>query len=97
MSKTAKCERTGNRIPIEDGFFVGSPLTGEWEFVSIDAPEARAEYNVRVGDLVGSPAALVDWLAHLREKTWFKPDLFFAFFTRFRKENELYGCMHLHG
>ena len=91
MSETAKCERTGNIIPIEDGFFVASPSTGEWQFVSVNAPEELGDYNVAVTRLIRSPAALVDWLAHLDEKTWFKPDLFFTFFTRLRKENKLYG------
>lgn len=87
----ARCDRTGNTIFLKDGFFTANPLTGEWQFVSKDAPENSADYNIHVGDLVKSAESLVDWLAHVNEKTWFKSDLFFKFFTRFRKDNALYS------
>jgi len=93
MSVPAKCQRTGNEIQLEDGFFVASPFIGDWEFVSRDAPENHGDYNIAVKDLVKSPGALVDWFAHLREKTWFNPDQFFDFFKKFRNENGLYGCL----
>jgi len=89
MGKTAKCDRTSKEIPLRDGFFVGSPLTGEWAFTCEEAPEGRADYNIPVSDLTRSPESLVDWLGQLAEKTWFDPKRFFAFLERFRTDNDL--------
>ncbi len=89
-SETATCERTGNKLPLAEGFFVATPGTGEWVFICKDAPEHHSDYSVLVGDLVKSPESLIDWMAHLNEKTWFNSKKFFDFFTRLRKENNLY-------
>jgi hypothetical protein len=91
--KTAKCERSGEQILLSDGWIVCNAPTGEWSFVSIDANENTFDYHVELTALVKSPEALVDWLAHIGEKTWFKPEKFFEFFKKFRKENNLYGCL----
>ena len=93
MSKTAKCERTGKEIPISDGFFTANPSTGEWEFISKGAPQKSGEYNIPVADLIKSPEALCDWLAHISEKPWFDPAKFFDFFRRFRKANGLFNSL----
>lgn len=93
MSKTAKCERTGKVIPISEGFFTGNPFTGEWVFISDDAPEKSGDYNIAVADMMKSPEALCDRLAHTSEKTWFEPTKFFEFFHRFREANNLYGSL----
>lgn len=85
------CEKTGKKILLLEGYFVADPNTGNWSFVSADAPEASGEYDVAVTKLVKSPEALVDWMAHLNEKTWFVPQKFFDFFTKFRKANKLFG------
>lgn len=74
-------------------FFVVDMGSAEWSFVSKDAPEKHGDYNVAVANIVKSPEALVDWVAHLNEKTWFDPKKFADFFTRFRKENELFGSL----
>ena len=89
----AKCERTEKRIPLSDGFFVANPGNGEWSFVSKDAPERRADYNIAVANIIKTPEALVDWMAHLNEKTWFDARKFMDFFTRFRKDNALYDAL----
>jgi hypothetical protein len=91
MSKKVKCDRTDKLIQLEDGFFTADPFTGTWQFVSANAPESGADYNIPVSDLIKSAESLVDWLAHIHQKTWFKPDLFFDFFVRFRRENGLFG------
>jgi hypothetical protein len=91
--KTATCKRTGHSILLSDGFFVANPGTAEWSFVAIDAPESHGDYNVAVASLTKSPEAFVDWIAHLNEKTWFDAKKFADFFTRFRKENDLYGSL----
>ncbi len=90
---SAKCERTGKTIPISEGFFVADQTTGEWSFVGIGAPEKYGDYNVPIDDICKSPEALIDWIAHLSEKTWFDGKKFTDFFARFRKENNLYGAL----
>lgn len=93
MAKAAICQRTREMIPLAEGFFVVSMGSAEWSFVSKDAPEMHGDYNVAVANIVKSPEALVDWIAHLNEKAWFDPKKFADFFTRFRKENELFGSL----
>ena len=70
---------TGHKIPLGDGFFVADPSTGEWSFVSVDAPVRRGDYNLSVACIVKSPAALVDWIAQLNGKTWFDSKKFVDF------------------
>lgn len=90
MAVKAKCERTGATVELSKGFFVADALTGEWIFTSGNS-EQTSDYAVLVGEIVRSPEAFVDWMAHLSEKTWFKPDRFFAFMERFRRENDLFN------
>jgi hypothetical protein len=89
----AKCERTNTEIKLSEGFFVANKSSGEWSFVAKAAPEGPRDYNVQVSRLVASPAALVDWMAHLNEKAWFQPKKFFEFFTAFRAKNNLFNKM----
>ena len=91
--KTAKCERTGQHTPLVDGYLVANIRTGQWSFVNVDADEYISDYNFPITDLIKSPEALVDWMAHLDDKTWFDPYTFFEFFKRFRKDNHLYNCL----
>ncbi|MDD5407122.1 MAG: hypothetical protein PHE73_09315 [Sulfurovaceae bacterium] len=88
----AKCQRTGKEIETKDGFFVSPGRSGDWEFISIDAP-SKNDYNIAVEDLVKSPESLIDWLAHLSEKSWFSSEKFFDFMYKFRAENRLYNML----
>jgi len=92
-SRIAKCQRTGNKTPIIDGFFAADYTSGEWSFISSSAPGGVNEYWTAVEDICKSPEALIDWIAHLNEKTWFSPQKFTDFFSRFREENSLYGAL----
>lgn len=74
-------------------FFVADCISGEWSFISSSAPEGVNEYWIAVEDICKSPEALIDWIAHLNEKTWFSPQKFTDFFSRFREENSLYGAL----
>lgn len=91
--KTAKCERTGNEVLLSDGYFVAETDKGEWFFVSIDAPERHGDYNISVSSLTKSPEALIDWLAHLEDKTWFNSNKFVSFFSRLRANNNLFNSL----
>lgn len=91
--KTAKCERTNEEILLSDGYFVANPLTREWSFSSIDAPEHLADYIIPVSSICKSPESLVDWLAHINEKTWFDAANFMNFFTKFRLNNNLFNSL----
>lgn len=88
---TAKCSTTGQEILLNKGYFVAVIETGEWKFISNEAPETSGLYQVRIADIIKSPQAFVDWMAHLYEKSWFNADKFFRFLTTFRAENKLYG------
>ena len=90
---SAKCERTGKQVSLADGFFIADPRSGEWSFVSKEAPERSTEYIVPIASIVRAPEALVDWMAHLNEKTWFDARKFMDFFTRFRRDNGLYKAL----
>ena len=85
-----KCERTGKLIEIKDGFFASPNHSGDWEFVDRDAP-SHNDYNIKVSDLTQTPEALIDWLAHLNEKTWFDPKKFFDFIQDFRNRNGIFN------
>ncbi len=91
--KTAKCERTNEQILLSDGYLVCNASTGEWSFISIDAEGHNFDYEIQLDRIVNSPEALIDWMAHLQEKSWFNPIKFFQFFDRFRRENNLYGSL----
>ena len=91
--KTANCERTGHPILLSDGFLVANAATGDWSFLSLDAEEESYNYYIAIAELTKSPEALVDWMAHLNEKSWFKQPKFFDFFERFRRENNLFGAL----
>lgn len=91
-SKTAKCERTGNVVLLTDGYFVAD-AEANWLFVCVDAPDNPGDYNIEVSSLIKSPEAFIDWMAHLREKTWFNADKFFKFFTQLRANNNLYHSL----
>ena len=92
--KTAKCNRTGIQTPLSDGFFVADIDAGEWQFVGQNVPEkSGSEYSIAVSRIVSSPEAFVDWMGHLNEKSWFDAEKFADFFTRLRKENNLFGSI----
>lgn len=56
---------------------------GEWSFVGF-CKTAREPYWVPFKEFFGSADETVDWMAHLSEKTWFKPDKFFRMMRRLR-------------
>ena len=74
----ATCSKTNAPAAIADGYFVGDVQSGEWTFEGGRAPDSGGfTYSVEVRQLLVSPSHLVDWLAHLSEKTWFSSDKFF--------------------
>jgi hypothetical protein len=86
----ARCQRTGKKIPLTEGYFCFEFGDKKWEFVCGDAEETT-EYCVPIDDLSASADRMIDWLGHLYEKTWFNPKQFFDFIQRFRRENEIYS------
>jgi hypothetical protein len=82
----ATCSKTKQPATIADGYFVADMQSGEWRFESNAAPEPGGfTYSVEVRQLVASPSELVDWLAHLSEKSWFASDKFFRAMHALRK------------
>jgi len=82
--------RTGIDVRLNKGCFVCNVNNGQWEFVSIDAPDKSGDYNMDAEIFFSSPEKLIGRLAHISEKTWFNPQLFFTFISDFRKTNNIY-------
>jgi len=66
---------------------------GKWLFVSTEAPEDFNEYHFEIVNFFKTPAATVDWLAHLHEKSWFDPDDFCQMMHRFREATNSFGAL----
>jgi len=82
----ATCNKTNEPAAIADGYFVADIQSGEWTFEGEKAPDSGGfTYSVEVRQLVVSPSHLVDWLAHLSEKSWFSSDKFFRAMHALRK------------
>lgn len=80
----AVCERTGKTIPLAQGILGASEVTGVWYFACQDIKPPNGEYHTSLEKLTRSPADFVDWMAHLKSKTWFDADKFMDFFIRLR-------------
>lgn len=86
----ATCSKTNTAAAIADGYFVADIRSGEWTFESAKALDTGGfTYSVSVRQLVVSPSHLVDWLAHLSEKTWFSSDKFFRAMHELRGNADL--------
>jgi hypothetical protein len=66
---------------------------GKWMFVSTEAPEDFDEYHFKIARFFASPAATVDWLAHLSEKSWFDAQDFACMMRRFRSATDSYFAL----
>lgn len=91
MSVKVKCENSGNEIDISEGFLTANQYTGQWKFTYDQNPEEQNNYYIYIGEIIESPEAFVDFLAHLRQKPWFNPDDFFDFILRFKQQNHIRG------
>jgi hypothetical protein len=63
-----------------------------WLFTCNCANDAES-YYIKVADLFASPAATVDWLAHMQEKTWMNWPNFMTMMDRFREATDSYGAL----
>lgn len=48
-------------------------------------------YWIGFDDFFNDTASIIDWLAHMEEKTWFDEKDFFEMMRRFRKATDSYG------
>ena len=77
------CEICGKDLNLLAGYFSCPDVnSGEWQVTCGDCPDGF--YNFSVQSFFESPKATVNWLAHLHEKRWFKPDKFFELMERLR-------------
>lgn len=89
-----KCEFCKSRtaigfIPDIDTFKKrGSGASWMWVCSSDDCPDG---YIVEFARFFNSPAATVDWLAHLADKSWFDANKFCKMMERFRDETKCYN------
>jgi len=83
------CEICGKELAFLDGYFSCSDIdNGGWQFICLNCPDG--EYNFSTMAFFESPRATVNWLAHLSEKAWFKPEKFFDFMERLRANGNFY-------
>lgn len=87
--QTAKCERSGEAIPLSEGCYVATPGNGEWSFIAVEQ-EMHGDYCIPVSEMTKSPETFIHWMAHINQKPWFDGQKFAEFFTRFRRANALH-------
>lgn len=63
---------------------------GKWVF-SCDCTVGKEEYYIPLGTFFESPAATVNWLAHLAEKSWIDWSSFMQMMKRFRAATNSYN------
>jgi len=90
FKKQPMCEILGN-VPATH--FTWRYSDRRWRFISTQAPQEPDEYCFRIDGFFLSPAAIVDWLAHLSEKKFFDPVDFLAMIHRFREATGSYGVL----
>ena len=61
-----------------------------WKFTG-ECTNGREEYYIVFEKFFNSPAATVDWLAHLQEKSWMDWQDFGLMFWRFRQATESFS------
>jgi len=84
--KTPICEMCGKEEAIS---FSWNAENG-WTFSGMCYADFE-EYYVEFKRFFSSPAATVDWIAHLYEKDWFVEVDFLNMMNRFRKATNSYG------
>ena len=82
------CEICKKKVTLLEGYFSCPGIdNGEWQFICLNCPDG--EYTFSTVAFFESPKATINWLSHLYEKKWFKPDKFFEFMERLRaNENQ---------
>lgn len=79
MYQNAKCDITGESIPINTGSLVADTQTGEWYFCRHDvADEVPNHFRWDGASEVSDQLGLVKLLAGLSAKQWFEPERFFS-------------------
>ena len=65
---------------------------GKWKYLCGCTPDSEA-YVIELDRFFSKPAATVDWLAHMHEKTWINWKDFMDMMTRFRKASESFHAL----
>jgi hypothetical protein len=84
-NKTPICEVCGKEPATSFSW-----IDGDWKFCG-DCTADSEIYYVELRLFFHSPAATVDWLAHLAEKDWVDWRLFMDMMTRFREATESFN------
>lgn len=80
FDKEPTCELCGQK-PAEEFVYT---IHKEWKFSCYDCAEDCYIYPITVDRFFASPAATVDWIAHLSQKNWMQWDDFAKMIRRFR-------------
>lgn len=86
--RTALCEVCGENPATS--FSCLNIKKGEWVF-SCDCTAGKEDYYIPLDRFFKSPAATVDWLAHLAKKSWIDWPSFMRMIERFRAATDSYG------
>lgn len=83
FDKIPKCEACGQNEAISFSYFAEGMNDGTWRYTCACTTDSET-YFVMIKDFFATPAATVDWLAHLGEKTWMDWHDFNAMMCRLR-------------
>lgn len=86
FKKTPVCEIC-KKEPAITFSCIGTPAKLKWKFAG-DCSAKTEFYYIQLTAYFKSPAATVDWLAHMHEKNWFDASDFLEMIHRFRKATD---------
>lgn len=72
--------------------FTCERLTSEWRFLCNSCSDLVPDsYPVELARFFETPAATVDWIAHLSEKSWMNQKIFADMMVRFRAATDSFN------
>lgn len=87
--KTPICEVCQSKPAISFSLLETAPDPG-WKFTCLCTDDEES-YYIKFDDFFSSPPSIVDWLAHMNEKTWMNWSDFMNMMDRFREATQSYG------
>lgn len=78
MGMMVTCDITGKPVSLNDGVLKANTHTGQWYFCAIEGEDqVHNSYPFHSADQIIDQESLIQALAQLGTKAWFKPELFF--------------------
>lgn len=94
FKKTPICEVCGKQEATSFSFIEEDPETGEghWKFCC-ECTSDHENYYIQFDRFFSNPAAAVDWMSHMSEKSWMDWNDFMNMMTRFREATDSYNAL----